>query len=98
LALDVDTTSPLHGLADESSIGAAGHSLGGKLALLETVTDSRIRAVATLDPVDGGGPGGSDPLSERGPRVDARAEGSSSFRWRAAGVRCLFPHPLRAGG
>jgi dienelactone hydrolase len=62
LALDVDTTSPLHGLVDESSIGAAGHSLGGKLALLEAVTDSRIRAVATLDPVDGGGPGGSDPI------------------------------------
>ena len=61
LALDANTKSPLRGLVDESSIGASGHSLGGKLALLEAVTDSRIRAVATLDPVDGGGPGGSDP-------------------------------------
>jgi dienelactone hydrolase len=62
MALDADTKSPFHGLVDESSIGASGHSLGGKLALLEAVTDSRIRAVATLDPVDGGGPGGSDPI------------------------------------
>jgi pimeloyl-ACP methyl ester carboxylesterase len=62
LALDIQTGSALFGLVDESEIGAAGHSLGGKLALLEAVTDERVRAIATLDPMDGGGPVADDPI------------------------------------
>jgi len=62
LALDGDARNTLHGLVDESRVGAAGHSLGGKLALLEATNDARVDAIATLDPVDGGGPGTEDPV------------------------------------
>lgn len=63
LALDGAAGSALSGLIDESKIGAAGHSLGGKLALLEATTDGRIAAIVALDPVDGGGgPVADDPV------------------------------------
>ena len=62
LALSADATSPLFGLVDSGAIGAAGHSFGGKLALLEAVTDPRVRAIAALDPVDGGGLLPADPI------------------------------------
>lgn len=58
---------PLSGAIDGSRIGASGHSLGGKLSLLEAVADERIRAAALLDPVDGGNPVFPDP--ERYPSV-----------------------------
>jgi len=57
LGLDADPSSPLYGLIDEASVGVSGHSLGGKLALLEATTDPRVRAVAVLDPVDVASPG-----------------------------------------
>ncbi|MDD4904371.1 MAG: hypothetical protein PHX77_07735, partial [Candidatus Bipolaricaulis sp.] len=60
LTLDADPDSVLYGLIDESAVGASGHSLGGKLSLLEAVDDPRIRAIAVLDPVDVAGPGASD--------------------------------------
>jgi dienelactone hydrolase len=44
---------PLSGLANTSLVGASGHSLGGKLSILEAAKDSRIKAALTLDPVDG---------------------------------------------
>lgn len=47
---------PLFGAIDATRIGASGHSLGGKLSLLEAVTDDRIVAAALLDPVDAGSP------------------------------------------
>ena len=47
--------------ADASVVGATGHSLGGKIALLAATYDARIRASITLDPVDGGGPTGCSP-------------------------------------
>ena len=62
LALATDVRSPLFGLVDAGAIGAAGHSFGGKLALLEAATDPRVRAIAALDPVDGGGPLINDPV------------------------------------
>jgi dienelactone hydrolase len=62
LALATDVRSPLFGLVDAGAIGAAGHSFGGKLALLEAATDPRVRAIAALDPVDGGGPVVNDPV------------------------------------
>jgi len=67
--LDVseDQDHPLFGAIDGSRIGASGHSLGGKLSLLEAVADERIRAAALLDPVDGGNPVFPDP--ERYPSV-----------------------------
>jgi dienelactone hydrolase len=59
LGLDADPSSPLYGLIDETAVGASGHSLGGKLSLLEAVDDPRVRAIAVLDPVDVAGPGAS---------------------------------------
>lgn len=57
LSLDGERGSGLYGLIDETSIGVSGHSLGGKLALLEAATDPRVRAIAVLDPVDVASPG-----------------------------------------
>ena len=61
LAFNTDETHPLSLRIDPESIGASGHSLGGKLSLLEAVSDDRIDAIAVLDPVDGGNPLWSDP-------------------------------------
>lgn len=47
---------PLFQRINESQIGGSGNSLGGKLSLLEAVTDPRIRAIGVLDPVDTGNP------------------------------------------
>jgi len=51
-----DASHPLYGRVDPARIGASGHSLGGKLSLLEAATDERIRSAAVLDPVDEGNP------------------------------------------
>jgi pimeloyl-ACP methyl ester carboxylesterase len=67
LAASKDTEHPLYDLIDSASIGAAGHSLGGKLSLLEAVSDERVRVAAVLDPVDTGNPLLEDP--ERYPSV-----------------------------
>jgi dienelactone hydrolase len=42
----------LAGIADPTRIGLAGHSLGGKIALLLATTDARVQAVFCIDPVD----------------------------------------------
>jgi chlorophyllase len=39
-------------MADATNVGASGHSLGGKVALLAATMDNRIKASITLDPVD----------------------------------------------
>jgi predicted dienelactone hydrolase len=44
----------LAALADTDVVGATGHSLGGKLALMAARNDPRIQAVMALDPVDSG--------------------------------------------
>lgn len=62
LALSETEGHALHGLVDPDGIGLSGHSLGGKLALLEAASDDRVRAAALLDPVDGGGPVAPDPV------------------------------------
>jgi dienelactone hydrolase len=41
-------------LADVTTVGMTGHSLGGKLALLAATMDPRVKAAIELDPVDGG--------------------------------------------
>jgi len=51
-----DPDHPLFGRIDPERIGSSGHSLGGKLSLLEAVTDDRVRAIGVLDPVDEGNP------------------------------------------
>ena len=51
-----DKAHPLFGTVDAERIGGSGHSLGGKLSLLEAVTDNRVKAIAVLDPVDEGNP------------------------------------------
>jgi dienelactone hydrolase len=43
---------------DDNVIGMAGHSLGGKVALLAATMDTHVKAAFLLDPVDGGGPTG----------------------------------------
>ncbi len=43
---------------DDTRVGMSGHSLGGKLALLASTLDPRVKASFVLDPVDGGGPTG----------------------------------------
>ena len=62
-----DKQSPLFSLVNKLAIGVAGHSLGGKLSMLATAGDERIRAAALLDPVDSGNPIAPDP--ERYPSV-----------------------------
>lgn len=52
----------LYGAVDPANIGVSGHSLGGKISLFAASQHPRIRASATLDPVDGGGPGTNDPV------------------------------------
>ncbi|MFC2106584.1 alpha/beta hydrolase family protein [Candidatus Bipolaricaulota bacterium] len=56
LAANEQEDHPLFQRIDENRIGASGNSLGGKLSLLEAVTDPRIRAIGVLDPVDTGNP------------------------------------------
>lgn len=46
---------------DPSRFALVGHSLGGKLSFL-AAADRDVRAVAGLDPVDGGAPGVTDPV------------------------------------
>lgn len=43
---------PLAGQVDTTRVGAAGHSLGGKVAVIAAAEDVRIRAVLGIDPVD----------------------------------------------
>ena len=62
LAENVTAGSALHGLVNPRAIGVAGHSLGGKVSLLEAASDPRVRAAGLLDPVDGTGPVTSDPI------------------------------------
>lgn len=49
--------SKLGPIADTNDVGMSGHSLGGKLALLASTMDSRVKASFALDPVDGGAQG-----------------------------------------
>lgn len=49
------SASRLSGRIDRSRIGLTGHSLGGKISLLTAAADPRVKAVITIDPVDGAG-------------------------------------------
>ena len=62
LLVNEDEEHALFGRIDPERIGASGHSLGGKLSLLEAVTDDRIDAIGVLDPVDEGNPLWEDPV------------------------------------
>lgn len=53
----------LAGIADPSKLIVGGHSMGGKIALLRSSTDTRPRGVFAIDPVDAAG----GPLSQPGP-------------------------------
>ena len=56
MAVAID--SPLGVAVDSDTIALAGHSRGGKVAILASIQDSRIGAVFAMDPVDtAGGPG-----------------------------------------
>ncbi len=55
----LDPTGPLSGKIDTTSVGAMGHSLGGKVSTMAVHRDNRITALFGIDPVnEGGGPGG----------------------------------------
>lgn len=49
------SASRIAGRIDASRIGLTGHSLGGKISLLVAAVDPRVKAVLTIDPVDGQG-------------------------------------------
>ncbi|NLH49451.1 MAG: hypothetical protein GX444_12755 [Myxococcales bacterium] len=44
--------SLFHGKIDLEKIGTTGHSMGGKISLLTAYNDDRVKASATIDPVD----------------------------------------------
>ena len=52
-AANSDVTSPLHGMLDATSIGLAGHSHGGQVALLAgEASPDLVKGIFALDPVD----------------------------------------------
>ena len=57
--IESDPTA-LGGIADSSALALAGHSLGGKIALLVAAQDERPDAVFAIDPVDSGPPTGGN--------------------------------------
>ena len=57
-----DPAHALFGRINPERIATSGHSLGGKLSLLEGVSDERVDAIAVLDPVDEGNPLWEDPV------------------------------------
>jgi len=73
-----DPDHPLFGRIDPDRIHSSGHSLEGKLGLLEPVTDERVGAIAVLDAVDEGNPLWSDPV--RYPSVASELMPTSTFR------------------
>lgn len=54
------TDKELKGKADSAHIALAGHSMGGKIALLAASQDARPMAIFTIDPVDSAGGIGSN--------------------------------------
>lgn len=78
---DADPSSPLFGKLDADRIGLAGHSLGGKLAVLAAKEDPRVKAIFGVDPVDSQEPDAtallplSIPIGVIGETTDAAATG-----------------------
>ncbi|HLM76747.1 MAG TPA: prolyl oligopeptidase family serine peptidase [Polyangiaceae bacterium] len=72
------------GLADPSRMGAAGHSMGAKDAILAAVEDRRFRAVVAIDPDDNG-----SFSVVRGPLADLEAPLlliGAELAWKASSV------------
>lgn len=78
---NADPSSPLYGKLDAERIGLAGHSLGGKLAVLAAKEDPRVKAIFGVDPVDSQEPDAtallplSIPIGVIGETTDATAAG-----------------------
>ncbi|MCA9612195.1 MAG: hypothetical protein KC586_05500, partial [Myxococcales bacterium] len=53
------STAPFASRVDATRIAAAGHSRGGKVAVMIAAADARVGAALLLDPVNGCGPGQS---------------------------------------
>lgn len=54
----------VQGRVDGKRVGLTGHSLGGKISLLTAQRDARVKALITIDPVDGQPPlGGMQPAA-----------------------------------
>jgi pimeloyl-ACP methyl ester carboxylesterase len=47
-----DAKGQLQGKVDITKIGVAGHSMGGKLATMTAIRDSRVKALFAIDPVN----------------------------------------------
>jgi hypothetical protein len=56
-----DGADRVKGRIDAARVGLAGHGLGGKLSVLVSAADDRVKALAALDPVDS--PGLGRPIS-----------------------------------
>ncbi len=54
IARNSDHRSRFHNMIDTGKLAASGHSAGGKCSILAAFNDNRIKACATLDPVDDG--------------------------------------------
>lgn len=52
----LDPAGLVGGLGDPDRVGATGHSLGGKVAVMAAFADPRVKAVFAIDPVNGGNP------------------------------------------
>jgi len=76
-ARNVDTNSLFFGRVRTDRVGATGHSAGGLSAILAASRDSRIRAVAPMDPVDNGGQGVAALASVAAPVAITYSEPSS---------------------
>ena len=86
------SASRLSGRIDSSRIGLTGHSLGGKISLLTAAVDPRVKAVITIDPVDGGAPLARDSVGAI--RLPAGVPSASSADDQQD-RRCSAPCPRR---
>lgn len=74
--IEDQTSGPLAAV-DTSRVVIAGHSLGGKLALMAALEDSRVYGVVGIDPVDGVPPGVE--ISPDNPSVTPERMGDFDF-------------------
>lgn len=79
------------GRVDGARIGLAGHGLGGKLSVLLSALDDRVKALAALDPVDS--PGLGRPISMLDEVAKVRLPGGAPLlligEGRSQGTACV---------
>lgn len=81
IVANAEPGGPLEGRIDSTRLGLAGHSLGGKLAVLAAKEDARVKALLGIDPVDTMEPNATAllplpiPTAYLGETIDSAAEG-----------------------